>query len=59
MVNEPMPCCQLGVYFLESAFLAVTALAFIRTHSPCFSVFLFIPLHACYFFLLPFYIFDR
>lgn len=24
-----------------------------------FSVFLFIPLHACYFFLLPFYIFDR
>lgn len=59
MVNEPMPCCRLGVYFLESAFPAVTVLTSIRTHGPYLSVFLFIPLHACYFFLLSLYIFDR
>ena len=39
MVDVPIPYCKLGVYFLESAFPAVTALASIRTHSPRLSVF--------------------
>ena len=56
MVNVPIPYCKLSVYFLESAFPAVTVLASIRTHSSLSS--LFIPLHACYFFLLLLYIFG-